>query len=101
MNRYMLGGLSAASVRDALASTLTTDVRQLASAPRYLRETLLFPYLHGQEFCTELYDRGGWDALAEAFRHPPASSSQILHPEAVLRQASRGTGRRSRSPTSK
>lgn len=81
MNRYMVGDLSAASIRDALASTLTTDVRQLASAPRYLRETLLFPYLRGQEFCDALYARGGWDALAEAFKHPPASSSQILHPE--------------------
>ncbi len=84
MNRYMVGDLSAASVRDALASTLTTDVRQLASAPRYLRETLLFPYLRGQEFCTELYAHGGWDALAEAFRHPPSSSSQVLHPELYL-----------------
>ncbi len=81
MDRYMVGDLSAASIRDALASTLTTDVRQLASAPRYLRETLLFPYLRGQEFCDALYARGGWEALAEAFRHPPASSSQILHPD--------------------
>ncbi len=81
MNRYMVGDLSAASLRDAFASTLTTDVRQLAAAPRYLRETLLFPYLRGQEFCTVLYTQGGWDALAEAFRHPPSSSSQILHPE--------------------
>ncbi len=84
MNRYMVGDLSTASIRDALASTLTTDVRQLASAPRYLRETLLFPYLRGQEFCDRLYSGGGWDALAEAFRHPPASSSQILHPERFL-----------------
>ena len=84
MNQYMVGGLSAASVRDALASTLTTDVRQLASAPRYLRNTLLFPYLCGQEFCGKLWAHGGWDALAEAFRHPPASSSQVLHPELYL-----------------
>lgn len=84
MNRYMVGDLSAASLRDALAGTLTTDVRQLASAPRYLRETLMFPYLRGQEFCDALYARGGWEALAEAFRHPPASSSQILHPELFL-----------------
>ena len=64
MNRYMVGDLSTASIRDALASTLTTDVRQLASAPRYLRETLLFPYLRGQEFCDRLYAEGGWEALA-------------------------------------
>ncbi len=86
MNKYMVGDLSAAAVRDALASTLTTDVRQLAAAPRYLRETLLFPYLRGQEFCTALYARGGWNALADAFQHPPASSSQILHPDLYFAQ---------------
>ena len=81
MNRYMTNNLSAAVLRDSLAGALTTDVRQLAAAPRYLRETLLFPYLHGLEFCQALYDQGGWDALAGAFEHPPASSSEILHPE--------------------
>lgn len=81
MNRYMVGNLSAAVIRDSLASALTTDVRQLAAAPRYLRETLLFPYLHGLEFCQTLYDHGGWDALAAAFRHPPASTAEILHPD--------------------
>lgn len=84
MNRYLTGDLSASALREALGSALTTDVRQLAAAPRYLRETLLFPYLRGQEFCDALYARGGWDALGEAFRHPPSSSAQILHPELYL-----------------
>lgn len=84
MNRYMAGDLSAATLREALGSALTTDVRQLAAAPRYLRETLLFPYLRGQEFCNALYARGGWEALGEAFRRPPSSSAQILHPELYL-----------------
>ncbi len=84
MNRYMTGDLSAASLREALGSALTTDVRQLAAAPRYLRESLLFPYLRGQEFCQALYERGGWLALDEAFRHPPSSSAQILHPDLYL-----------------
>ena len=84
MNRYMTGDLSAASIREALGSALTTDVRQLAAAPRYLRETLLFPYLRGQEFCNTLYARGGWESLNDAFRRPPSSSAQILHPELYL-----------------
>lgn len=84
MDRYMVGNLSAAALRDTLASTFTTDLRQLAAAPRYLRESLLFPYLRGQVFCQALYDRGGWTALAEAFRHPPDCSAQILHPERFL-----------------
>ena len=84
MNRYMIGTLSAASIRESLVATVATDVRQLASAPRFLRETLLFPYLRGQEFCQQLYDQGGWAALARAFEHPPASTSLILHPERFL-----------------
>lgn len=84
MNRYLSGDLSAESLRETLGNALTTDVRQLAAAPRYLRETLLFPYLRGQEFCTALYAKGGWEALNEAFRHPPSSSAQILHPALYL-----------------
>ena len=84
MNRYLIGSLSAATIRESLAATLTTDVRQLAAAPRFLRETLLFPYLRGQEFCQRLYDGGGWPELARAFEHPPASTSLILHPERFL-----------------
>ena len=88
MNRYMLGTLSAASIRESLVATVATDVRQLAAAPRFLRETLLFPYLRGQEFCQQLYDQGGWPALARAFEHPPASTSLILHPDRFLAEPS-------------
>ena len=87
MSRYMLGDLSAATLKDTLAGAFGTDMRQLAGAPRFLRETLLFPYLRGQEFCTSLYERGGWSALAEAFRHPPDSTAQILHPDLFLARA--------------
>ena len=43
MNQYLTSNLSAAALRDSLAGAFSTDVRQLAAAPRYLRETLLFP----------------------------------------------------------
>ena len=84
MSQYMLGDLSAAVLKDALTGAFSTDMRQIASAPRYLRETLLFPYLRGQEFCQALYQSGGWDVLTEAFRHPPESTGEILHPERFL-----------------
>ena len=84
MSRYMLGDFSASTLTESLAGAFSTDVRQLAAAPRFLRESLLFPYLRGQEFCTALYAHGGWSALAEAFRHPPASTAEILHPERFL-----------------
>ena len=84
MNRYLLGNLSASVVKDSLAGALMTDVRQLVAAPRFLRETLVFPYLRGQEFCQAVYDQGGWHALADAFHHPPTSTAQILHPQRFI-----------------
>ena len=81
MNRYLLGNLSGSVLKDSLTNALTTDFRQMVAAPRYLRETLVFPYLQGQEFCQALYDHGGWQALADAFQHPPSSTAQILHPD--------------------
>ena len=89
MSQYMLGDLSASALKDSLAGAFNTDIRQIVAAPRYLRETLLFPYLRGQEFCQALYQTGGWEALAEAFRRPPDNTSQILHPEKFL---TRGDG---------
>jgi hypothetical protein len=59
-------------------------MEQLQKAPRYLRETLIFPYLRGQEFCAALSARGGYDAVSAAFKNPPTSTSQILHPEKYL-----------------
>lgn len=84
MNRYLLGDLTAASIKDSLAGALATDVTQLAAAPRYLRETLLFPYRHGLTFCQTLYEEGGWAALGAAYADPPASTAQILHPAKYL-----------------
>ena len=50
-------------------------------APRVIREELTFPYEAGFAFVQRLYVRGGWEAVNAAFRDPPASTEQILHPE--------------------
>ncbi len=49
--------------------------------PRFLVESLFFPYRWGHPFVTIGTDRGGWKALDAVFRDPPDSSEQILHPE--------------------
>jgi hypothetical protein len=51
------------------------------SAPRFIREDLLFPYLAGRTFVQTLYLEGGWAAVDEAYLNPPLSTEQILHPE--------------------
>lgn len=44
----------------------------------------LAPYVEGKRFVARLLDDGGLPAVARAFRDPPASTEQILHPEKYL-----------------
>jgi hypothetical protein len=53
----------------------------LRAAPTIISETLLFPYLRGIVFCARLTNDGGWHALDDAYRRPPMSTEQVLHPE--------------------
>lgn len=57
-------------------------VAELASAPAWFRDTLLFSYFEGFEFCLSARRVGGQALLDRAFtQDPPRSSEQILHPE--------------------
>lgn len=58
-----------------------TPSQHFKQAPRALRETLVFPYEKGTEWATELYKRGGWKLISQAFNKLPLSTEQILHPE--------------------
>jgi hypothetical protein len=67
----------------AFSRSLTTGVatEQYDQAPRSMRESLIFPYLQGTEWATQLYRKGGWTMVSNAFTRLPLSSEQILHPE--------------------
>jgi hypothetical protein len=54
---------------------------QFKLAPRALRESLVFPYEQGSAWATQLYRRGGWEMVSQAFNKLPQSSEQILHAE--------------------
>jgi hypothetical protein len=54
---------------------------QFKQTPRAIRESLLFPYEQGSLWATQVYRRGGWEMVSEAFKKLPQSSEQILHPE--------------------
>jgi hypothetical protein len=58
---------------DAGASTV--DV------PPFVENLMTFPYPNGQAFVEALLVRGGRDAVDDAFRNPPISTEQILHPD--------------------
>jgi len=57
----------------------------LAKAPSYIRDDLLFPYLAGTNFAQQfLKAHAGWSDLNLLFQNPPVSTQQILHPNLYL-----------------
>jgi hypothetical protein len=58
--------------------------RTMRSSPAIFRESLVFPYHKGTVFVLHLTNSGGWAAVNAAFREPPLSTEQILHPEKYL-----------------
>jgi hypothetical protein len=50
-------------------------------APPYLLDALFFPYQDGVAFVRSRFKAGGFAAVDDAYRNPPTSTEQILHPE--------------------
>src|SRR5215213_9863819 len=58
-----------------------TSSERFKQAPRALQASLLFPYSEGSQWATQVYRRGGWEMVSNAFTKLPQSTEQILHPE--------------------
>ena len=84
MSEFMLKNMSRQMLKDSVVSSFTQNMKQLETAPRYLREMLVFPYLRGQEFCAALFGAGDYAAVSKAYAQPPGSTAQILHPQKFL-----------------
>jgi hypothetical protein len=69
---------------DQLASSAGADGPVYSHAPLYIRESLVFPYNQGIRFLDAVYRKYGRTGFDEVFRHPPASTLQILHPDAYF-----------------
>jgi hypothetical protein len=50
-------------------------------APLVVRDEVVFPYNEGALFAVRLWQAGGFEAVNSAFRDPPSSTEQIIHPE--------------------
>jgi len=63
-----------------------TDIasEELDSAPVYIQRSLMFPYEEGMVFVNALEESGGEHAVDNAFRNPPLSSEQIMHPHKYI-----------------
>ncbi|MEE2789628.1 MAG: hypothetical protein VX589_19975 [Myxococcota bacterium] len=62
----------------------------LASAPAYLKQSLIFPYAQGFLFLVALRQQGlTWADIRNVYRDPPSSTEQILHPQKYLKPRDR------------
>jgi len=67
-------------LRELQSLVLTLESPVFLSAPGFLQDDFLFPYIQGVEFARQLYLDGSWPAVDEAYAAPPSSTEQILHP---------------------
>jgi hypothetical protein len=78
----------AAAQMMANSSSDMSDSPVLSRAPLVLQQSLLFPYQNGLLFEQAVLVRAGTQrAFAGVLDTPPTASSQVLHPEAYLRNA--------------
>jgi hypothetical protein len=85
MTRYLTREFSAGDALGSLMASLGQDTGDL---PPFLQDQLLFPYTGGEAFVERLYELGpdDWTVVNAALRfRPPASTEQVLHPDAYIR----------------
>jgi hypothetical protein len=81
--------LSQRELGEFIAASLDVDSASLESAPRFLRESLLFPYDTGLGFVQSLYVADtSWEGVTDAYTtlaELPGSSEQVITPDAYTR----------------
>jgi hypothetical protein len=83
LSGLLLPGSITAEQLEMLMQLMPDQGTAMAKTPAFLREVLLFPYLHGFVLVRSAHHSGGFDAVNDLFEHPPASTEQVLHPERV------------------
>ena len=71
-----------------LGGFLESAGQDTGSLPPFVEAQLIFPYASGQQFAERLYRTAGnrWAVIDAALRfRPPASTEQVLHPDAYLK----------------
>jgi hypothetical protein len=86
MSLYQQQALTPKEQAEAINVGGNQETPKLDAAPPVVRESLLFPYTAGVAFIRALYQSGGWAAVNRAYRDPPASTEQLLHPDKYLGQ---------------
>lgn len=81
MSHYIMRNPARALAMLKSMGTGGSSMEQIERAPRALRESLLFPYEQGTAWVAQVFRRGGWELVSQAFTDLPQSTEQILHPE--------------------
>jgi hypothetical protein len=55
------------------------ELDEMTRLPPLVSMPLIEPYFKGAALVSEVWGRGGWAAVGDLYRHPPASTEQILH----------------------
>lgn len=67
-----------------MQNVLSMGLMGNANVPEPLKLALLFPYTSGLRFVHTLLKIGGYKEVDKAFKNPPQSTSEILHPEKYI-----------------
>ncbi|HLL69799.1 MAG TPA: hypothetical protein VK363_00115 [Pyrinomonadaceae bacterium] len=81
MTFYVMRDLKRVAAMMKSVNAAGSSSEKIESAPRALRESLLFPYKQGLDFASQVYKRGGWPLISAAYKSLPQSTEHILHPE--------------------
>jgi len=79
------GGLAMGDAAEGLDAGLgMPGLFDVPGAPPVVRDQLVMPYLAGRELARAILDAGGPEAMVDAWRRPPTSTEQVLHPRKYL-----------------
>ena len=83
MERFLVHRLTGGKdgKEEAEVAPFSMPTPPMPEVPPVLRDQLLLPYFAGRDFAQAVQKKGGWDALKQAWAHPPESTEQVLHPE--------------------
>ncbi|HET9492843.1 MAG TPA: hypothetical protein VFR15_01280 [Chloroflexia bacterium] len=81
---YAQAHMTEEEFNDMLAESAAAETTVLDKAPRYIRDSLIFPYEKGVEFIMAVGGLNSFRSVDQAMKDPPASTEQIMHPEKYL-----------------
>ena len=73
------------SAEETLGGLLSSAFEDTGDLPPFIQAQVLFAYVGGERFVSDLLRRGGWGLVDTAFEvRPPSSTEQVLHPDAYF-----------------